>query len=320
MREKNKLRIINFVVCLSILLLLAPANVLAATNINVEGLVSNEAIIELYDIVDLEKDSVNTYEDEYDNFDELEEAYIELIKYADSIYGEINLSLDEFLLSYDDTLYTNITSYVDYYKNNLEDYKYNSHNYVLETPLITTYSSSSSSSSWYYNTGSSLPQKPKYTKYGLTDKLKTGDIVYEAAGGFGITGHIAVVEGKYYNSTYSTYYIRLIEAISIGVCRGILDDQRMNEKQATIYRVSEATSAQRSSASYFMETQLGKPWGLNANKGYNSDRKAWYCSELAWAAYKRQGIDIDKDGGISVWPSDIAGSSETSQIVKYTVK
>jgi len=93
----------------------------------------------------------------------------------------------------------------------------------------------------------------------------------------------------------------------------------MNEKQATIYRVSRTTYAQRSSTSYFMETQLGKPWALNANKGYNSDRKAWYC-KLAWAAYKRQGIDLDYDGGIFVWPSDIARSSETSQIVKYTVK
>ncbi|MGN0593640.1 MAG: hypothetical protein ACI4I6_00645 [Hominimerdicola sp.] len=75
------------------------------------------------------------------------------------------------------------------------------------------YSSSSSSSSnknnYYYNTGTSCPKKASYGKHykipntnhytrSLLKSVKKGDIIYEAAGGFGITGHIAIVEGKFY--------------------------------------------------------------------------------------------------------------------------
>lgn len=35
--------------------------------------------------------------------------------------------------------------------------------------------------------------------------------------------HIAIVEGIYYSNTHNQYYIRVIEAISNGVTRGVLE-------------------------------------------------------------------------------------------------
>ncbi len=62
-------------------------------------------------------------------------------------------------------------------------------------------SSSSSSSSgdtiYYYNTGENMPEEATYDNenFDLLNKVKQGDIIYEATGGYGLTGHIAIVEG-----------------------------------------------------------------------------------------------------------------------------
>jgi len=37
------------------------------------------------------------------------------------------------------------------------------------------------------------------------------------------------------------------------------------------------------------------PW-FNRPKDPSPDAEAWYCSELVWAAYYNQGIDIDRSG------------------------
>lgn len=182
------------------------------------------------------------------------------------------------------------------------------------------YSSSSSSSSgsdlWYYNTGTSLPKIPNYKKYGLTSIVKKGDILYEANGGFGITGHIAIVEGIFYDESKKKSYIRVIEAIDNGVVRSVLDADRIDDRAGTIYRVSSATSSQKTAAIDFCISQLGKKYVLDFQKDTSANEKDWYCSELVWAAYKRQGIDIE-DTGLNepgITPRDIIRSNKTKKI------
>lgn len=176
-------------------------------------------------------------------------------------------------------------------------------------------SRSSGGDKYYYDTGTSCPTEAAYNKYNLLNIVKKGDIIFEAAGGFGITGHIAIVEGIYERED-GGHYIRLIEAGSFGVARSILDDTRYDEKEATILRVPSATESQKSAAVDFCISQLGKGYFIDFQKDTSPNEEDWYCSELVWAGYKNQGIDIEVTGfnEPGVTPRDIRNSSLTQEI------
>ncbi|MBQ1410530.1 MAG: hypothetical protein IIY94_04565 [Oscillospiraceae bacterium] len=181
--------------------------------------------------------------------------------------------------------------------------------------------SSSGGSTYYYNTGLSCPSQVSYDKYDLLDVVEKGDVIFEKNGGYGITGHTAIVEGIYpRNDGTGRYYIRLIEALSNkegGVTRSILDDTRVDDKAVTILRVSGATSTKVNNAVSFCQGELGSRYFLDFAKDHSASETDWYCSELVWAAYYNQGINIEV-GGLhgepGVTPRDILRCSLT-----YTV-
>lgn len=55
---------------------------------------------------------------------------------------------------------------------------------------------------------------------------------------------------------------------------------------------------------------------IDFKKNTSYYEKDWYCSELVWAAYYNQGIDIEKTGinEPGVTPRDIRDSSKTYSI------
>ena len=237
---------------------------------------------------------------------ELRIAYKNVMSYAASNNIDLDMTYDDFLSNYTGQP---VLSYEQSYYS------------VLVPPAVgnTRSSSSSGGSTYYYNTGFSCPSQATYSKYNLLDVVKKGDVIYEANGGGGITGHIAIVDGIYTKSDGSEY-IRLIEAISNdqgGVTRSILDDTRVDEKSVTILRVSGATSDIINEAVKFCRGEVGSSYSLDLAKDNSSNETDWYCSELVWAAYKNQGIDIEV-GGLhgepGITPHDIVGSSKT-----YTV-
>jgi len=163
----------------------------------------------------------------------LTNAYAELKAYARNMNIPFSMEMDAFIQEYYDLGYSNVEEYVNVY-------------YSLFSPQISTRSSlTTAGSKWYYNTGTSLPQTANYSKYNLLNTVQVGDVIYESKGGFGITGHIAIVEGKYYDSTQKQYYIRVIEAIDKGVVRSVLDDGRVDDKGVSVYRVTRATNSQK---------------------------------------------------------------------------
>lgn len=87
------------------------------------------------------------------------------------------------------------------------------------------YSTRSTRGQWYDNIGETnpkLPQAADYSSYNILTKVKKGDIIHETSGGIAtIVGHIAVVEGKYWDSTYRQYYIRTVEATLLSPQRAI---------------------------------------------------------------------------------------------------
>jgi cell wall-associated NlpC family hydrolase len=53
---------------------------------------------------------------------------------------------------------------------------------------------------------------------------------------------------------------------------------------------------------------IGTPYDYSYFGGKDTE-DVMYCSELVWRAYLSQGIDLDSNGGVWVWPDDIANSS-----------
>lgn len=162
------------------------------------------------------------------------------------------------------------------------------------------YSTRSTRGQWYDNIGETnpkLPQAADYSSYNILTKVKKGDIIHETSGGIAtIVGHIAVVEGKYWDSTYRQYYIRTVEATLPTVTHGVLDDDRYDYRGVDVYYVTSASDTQKSKAVEFCLSQIGKPWSLEIpllnEVSHSSNTVNWYCSELAWAGYYNAGINL----------------------------
>ena len=102
----------------------------------------------------------------------------------------------------------------------------------------------------------------------------------------------------------------------MGVVRSCLDDTRADDKIVTVLRVRGATKEQIDGAVDFCISQLGKPYVCDLGKDFSPKQDDWYCSELAWAAYYNQGIDIEcqTEGEPGVSPRDIRESEKTFEI------
>ncbi len=175
---------------------------------------------------------------------------------------------------------------------------------------------------WYFNTGTRLPRAAKYSSYNLLSLVKKGDIIYETRGGMApIAGHISIVEGVFWSSSQNQFYIRLVEAISSGVRRSVFDEERLSDKGGTILRVTSATDSQRSRAVDFCISQLGKGYSLHTPKHSASNSDSWYCSELVWAAYKQQSIELHPTPSAGeVFPADLYSSSKTFTVAYSSTK
>ncbi len=238
--------------------------------------------------------------------EKLEKAYENVINYAYANAIPLDLSLDTFLEEFKASKTLDIAEYENTYYS------------ILTTRQPAILPNSSGGSKWYYNTGTTLPHSANYSKYKLLDSVKKGDIIYESKGGFGITGHTAIVEGKYYSSTYQQYYIRVVEAITDGVVRSVLDDTRVDEKDTVVLRVKGATDSIIANAVNFCAGQLGKGYMIDFQKDTSASEPDWYCSELNWAGYYNQGIDIETTGLYNepgITPRDINNSSKVANVV-----
>ena len=174
-------------------------------------------------------------------------------------------------------------------------------------------------SAYYYNTGLNLPGQATFGRYLLLPNIRKGDILHEEAGFFGLTGHSGIVEGKFFCTSRRIFFPRIIESIDAGVVRSIIDDRRIDDRDGIILRVSSATTTQIHNAVQFAVSQLGKPyptitfWNL-AGRNPAANSTTWYCSELVWAAFFHQNINIDGNTSGTVWPRSIRDHSSTATI------
>ena len=124
--------------------------------------------------------------------------------------------------------------------------------------------------------------------------------------------------------SHSAIYVgngQIVEAWENGV-RYAPASMIKNADDVTIERVYTSTSKKQAAVN-FMKAQVGKPYDfiwltyIGGKQVYGS---SYYCSELVWAGYKTQGIDIDRrpgwswSCGYSVSPQEIHDDGNTYSV------
>ena len=228
---------------------------------------------------------------------ELMQAYEEYSTEAAMQGTFVTIPLEIFVYEYEPSVYGNIENYfnnkiadlascptVDSVMELSEEIRLAAES--IETEMVEPYSSGGK---WYYNCPE-LAQANAYGKYDLLGfSVTSGDIVMDEDGLFGLTGHTGIVVGHFYSSVYQTYYVRVVEAVAGGVSYGILCDQRVDERDSYVYRVS-TTDSVRLNAVDWACTQIGKPYLISAGSEVNAQRANWYCSLLCYASYAAQNL------------------------------
>ncbi|MFO7818265.1 MAG: YiiX/YebB-like N1pC/P60 family cysteine hydrolase [Desulfovibrionales bacterium] len=94
--------------------------------------------------------------------------------------------------------------------------------------------------------------------------------------------------------------------------------------EAAIYRVNTGSSV-KNNAVNFMLGHIGKPYDyswLIWPGGKSTNSYYWYCSELNWAGYKVNGVDIDQNPGYhwkywnNVAPGELADDYDTWEVTR----
>lgn len=235
---------------------------------------------------------------------DIRQSYEKVVDFAAANAIPLDLSLETFIAEFEASNWSELSEYEHSY-------------YSVLAKRQVTFVPFSGGGDWYFNTGTTLPRAANYAKYNLLNTVKAGDVIYEARGFYGLTGHTAIVEGTYYSSEFQQYYIRIVEANSSGVERGVLDDTRVDVREVSVLRVSGATNAMALNAANFCIGQLGKNYMIDFQKDTGENEADWYCSELVWAGYYRQGIDIETSNFFNepgVTPRDIYNCSRVYNV------
>ncbi len=162
----------------------------------------------------------------------------------------------------------------------------------------------------------------------LINYLKKGDIVFEefwSSGDNSVLGHSALVVDVYYDTTFNQEYVLLIESVDSdgdhGVILSALTPERFDTVSSKVVRVVDATQTQIDNAISFALAQYGKKYDLNtlAYPSVSTDSENWYCSELIYAAYYNQGIDLKSNEHLSriIAPNEFLNSDLTKYVLGY---
>jgi hypothetical protein len=122
------------------------------------------------------------------------------------------------------------------------------------------------------------------------------------------TGHAGLFDRAYYTGLYSYAVWSANTTPRNGVQREQCLKYRTYDQAYGVWVPS--LSSYGSAARYYARAQAGEPYNAASSK---SDQTSWYCSKLAWAAWRyTAGADLDGNGGYWVWPVDLLGAPRAS--------
>ena len=159
----------------------------------------------------------------------------------------------------------------------------------------------------------------------MLNYVKRGDLIYEPLAGFiyvGYVGHSSIVLDIAEDPVTGQSYILLLDIFPDGgVCYGVLYPERFVSLHGEIKRLTNVSESVIESAISWMMTQYGKPYDFEFNKSFDASSPNWYCSELIWAGFYNQGVNLDSYNNVDtndpVAPWDINGYEGLTSIVKY---
>ncbi|WP_281215415.1 hypothetical protein [Bacillus altitudinis] len=138
---------------------------------------------------------------------------------------------------------------------------------------------------------------------------KKGNIYYTNADTWGLNhGHV----GMYYKKTH------IVESVpKVGV-RSISAKKRKVEKGAVVKSVKVATKKKNAAVDWgkgrIKKDGYSYNFATNRTTGHYGNKN---CSKLIWSAFKLKAkIDIDKNGGLGVYPRDVRDSGYTKLVRK----
>lgn len=139
--------------------------------------------------------------------------------------------------------------------------------------------------------------------------LTDGDIVVVTDPNY-FTGHAGLFDHRRYSGILSYAMLSANVEPYDGVQYEKCAKYRLNDR-AYALRVPQEYG-HRIAVRDWASRQLGKPYSVLATK---TDLSSFYCSKLAWAAYRYvSGVDLDADGGFWVWPIDLVNSRYTALV------
>lgn len=138
---------------------------------------------------------------------------------------------------------------------------------------------------------------------------KKGNIYYTSAATWGLNhGHV----GMYYKKTH------IVESVpKLGV-RSISAKKRKVEKGAVVKSVKVSTKKKNAAVDWgkgrIKKDGYSVNFATNRTTGHYGSKN---CSKLIWSAFKLKAkIDIDKNGGLGVYPRDVRDSGYTKLVRK----
>ncbi len=149
--------------------------------------------------------------------------------------------------------------------------------------------------------------------------LEPGDIVL-VRGGDGIIP----ITGDWDHAILYAGDGKVVESVADGGVRKIDASVIHGSEQAGAFRV-DAPASIRQGAVDFAENQIGDDYSfrwLRWPGEAKEEADAWYCTELAWASYKNQGVNINANSGYHwrFW-NNVSGTciadSEKTEMIEY---
>lgn len=120
-------------------------------------------------------------------------------------------------------------------------------------------------------------------------------------------GHV----GLYYSSS------TIVESVPSSGVRTISTTNRLVDQGGACVKSVDTSSTNRTNAANWAYSRVGIDdysynFATNRSTSYYGDKN---CSKLIWSAYKLNGnLDLDKDGGLGVYPRDVRDDSKTTLI------
>ena len=145
-------------------------------------------------------------------------------------------------------------------------------------------------------------------RFRYTDSWKWYDADFFWTDGAKSLGHMGLIDANDHGIDTA-----IDDMPKVGVQKHYGLDRYFNDRHNTSWTILEGHRYTRWSKSNWRRRyalkwaykQVGRmKYSLASTK---SNQKVSYCSSFVWKAYKRYGVDLDKDGGWYVWPRDITG-------------